>query len=90
MIEPFVKKAWLTSRGEGAQTIVLVPASVGANWWATLVHNKARVWFMNGRTRFSGHKDYYPKDTSLLLYGPKVIAGYEVWRWRDGVQVPKE
>lgn len=93
MIAEFVEKAWWSSQQvpvvERAQTIVLVPASVGSNWWAYSVHNRARVWFMNGRTTFMGHTQCYPKDTALLVYGPSVIPGYEVWRWRNAILVPE-
>lgn len=81
-IEPWVQKAWQESF-LGAKTAVLVPASVGSNWWGTYVHNNAHVLLMNGRVKFVGAKDLYPKDTVVLLYSKACRGGYEFWNWRD-------
>jgi phage N-6-adenine-methyltransferase len=80
-ITPWVDKAWEQSM-MGAQIAMLIPASVGANWWAEWVHNKAHTIFLNGRLCFDG-KNPYPKDCALLLYTPYVWGGYEVWDWRN-------
>ena len=76
-ITPWVKKASETNAHIG----MLVPASVGANWWRDYVHNKAHVLLLNGRITFVGEKDPYPKDCALLLYTPMIKGGYEVWSW---------
>jgi hypothetical protein len=63
---------------------LLIPASVGANWWATHVHNKARVHFLSPRLCFDG-KNPYPKDCALCIYPFEhsfVGVGYECWRWK--------
>ncbi len=71
----------------GSRIAVLVPAAVGANWWAKYVHRRARVLFLNGRVTFVGHKQGYPKDCAVLLYEPPQEPrlaggrGYSVWRW---------
>lgn len=57
----------------------LVPASVGANWFASHVWNRARVIFLQGRLSFDG-KAPYPKDCMLCVYGDG--TGVEVWDWR--------
>lgn len=57
----------------------LVPASVGSNWFADHVFNKARVLFLVGRLSFDG-KAPYPKDCILAVYGEK--PSVELWRWR--------
>lgn len=83
-IEPWVMKA----REEifrGAQTAVLVPASVGSNWWAIWVDGRAHVWFMNGRIRFVGATGPYPKDTAILLFTSVARGGYEIWDWKGDV-----
>ena len=72
-----------SSSGVGVHIAVLIPASVGSNWWRDWVHKKARVLFLNGRITFEGHDQAYPKDCAILLYGPDVTPGYEVWKWRD-------
>ena len=50
-ITPWVKKAELEMMN-GAHTVMLVPAGVGANWWRDFVHDKVRVLFLNGRLCF--------------------------------------
>ena len=76
----------------GASVAMLVPASVGSNWWRDYVHGFARVYFLNGRISFldkhgnsivspkTGKPTPYPKDLALLLYGNE--PGYDVWEWR--------
>ena len=80
-ITPWVQKAWEESL-LGAKVAVLIPASVGSNWWRDWVHEKAHVLFMNGRVKFVGATDMYPKDTALLLYQKSTRGGYEIWDWR--------
>lgn len=80
-IQPWVEKAASESL-QGAQIAMLVPASVGANWWKHHVHNRAHVLLLNGRITFVGAKDPYPKDCALLLYTPFINGGYEVWTWK--------
>ena len=79
-IAPWVRKAWEESL-KGASSAVLIPSSVGANWWKDWVHDKAHVLLLNGRITFVGQEHPYPKDCALLLYTPQVRGGYEVWSW---------
>lgn len=65
---------------KGARILFLVPASVGSNWYAQHVHGKALVLFLNGRLKFVGAKDPYPKDCLLAVYGEQ--PGFEVWKWK--------
>lgn len=80
-IEPWVSKA-ADTRGETTKIMMLVPASVGANWWNFHVHDQAHVIFLNGRITFEGQEDPYPKDCALLLYTPYCYGGYEIWAWK--------
>ena len=80
-IEPWVQRAWYQSR-IGAKTAVLVPAGVGANWWARWVHHKAYVLLLNGRLSFN-NIGFYPKDCVLLLYEQTAKPCYDVWAWRS-------
>jgi phage N-6-adenine-methyltransferase len=68
---------------KGAQIAMLVPASVGSNWWLDWVEPFAYTAFLNGRLTFVGCKDPYPKDCALLLYHPWGFTGFEVWNWRN-------
>lgn len=81
-IRPWVEKAYAESQ-KGAHVAMLVPASVGSNWWADWVHQLSYVTFLNGRITFVGHKSPYPKDLAILLYAPMfgVDGGYGVWDW---------
>lgn len=80
-IEPWVRKASIEA-ANGASTVVLVPASVGSNWWRHYVEPFSYVSYLNGRLTFVGHKTCYPKDLALLLYTPWGFSGHETWRWK--------
>jgi hypothetical protein len=60
---------------------MLVPASVGANWFRDYVHGKAMVLLLNGRLSFDG-KNPFPKDCMLLIYGPGASPVVALWDWR--------
>lgn len=79
---PWVRRcsSWLGCRNSRGRTLLLVPASVGSNWWRDHVHEKAAVHFLNGRVKFVGHSGPYPKDLALCVYGDR--PGYHVWNWR--------
>lgn len=66
---------------DGAKVLVLVPASVGSNWWAEYVHGRASVLFLRPRIKFVGHKQGYPKDLVIVCYGDK--PGYDLWDGRE-------
>lgn len=78
---PWVEKGW-NEIIYGAQTCMLVPASVGSNWWRDFVDRRAHVLFLNPRVTFVGHKTAYPKDIAILLYTSFVFGGYEVFEWK--------
>lgn len=79
-IAPWVKKA-VQEAGKGAQTVMLLPASVGANWFTEYVEPYAYVSYLNPRLVFKGAADPYPKDTMLLFYTPWGFTGHKVWLW---------
>lgn len=64
----------------GVRVLLLVPASVGSNWFRDWVFGRARVYFLNGRLSFDG-KHPYPKDLILCDYGDE--PGFEIWNWRQ-------
>jgi len=84
-LEPWARHAFEQSR-RGTRIAMLVPAGVGANWWRDHVHGKAFVLLLNGRITFVGETMPYPKDCALLLYGPDVAPGYDVWTWPTPAQ----
>ena len=67
----------------GGRIALLVPASVGANWFKHYVDQKAFWLALNGRLAFLPDKPswMYPKDCLLALYAPELSPGYEVWTW---------
>ena len=80
-IESWVRKAWESK----SSIAVLIPASVGANWWRDWVHKKAEVHFLNGRLAFMRDRPkwLYPKDCALLLYQDFIgLDDYNIWNWR--------
>lgn len=81
-ISPWVQKCAEES-AKGAHIAVLVPASVGSNWWRDYVHGQAHVIFLNDRIQFVGAEWVYPKDLALLLFTPFCKGGYEVWKWKQ-------
>lgn len=80
-ITPWVAKANIEAQ-KGAKIAMLLPASVGSNWFAEYVDGKCIVNFLRPRITFVGHNNPYPKDLMLLLYG-KFMAGYRCWNWRE-------
>lgn len=87
-IAPWAAKCALTAsamRKNGGRILFLVPASVGANWFADHVHEKALVLVLTGRLSFDGIAPY-PKDCMLCAFGGEglTMSGFDVWRWRDG------
>lgn len=85
-IEPWAEKCHLEAE-LGAQILLLVPASVGAVWYAKHVHGVARdVYFLSPRLCFDG-KAPYPKDCLLAHFNCKhadtvILTRYDCWRWR--------
>ena len=89
-IEPWVKRAYQECRTRAVRTAVLIPASVGSNWWRDWVDHKCEVLFLNPRLTFVGCEDPYPKDCALLLYRPVVERPYDVWTWKPPSLVARD
>ena len=85
VIGPWAKKCADTANNFTAFTgkiLLLTPASVGSNWFADYVDNRARVYFLRPRLTFEGADDPFPKDLVLSVYGMGFLkTGYECWRW---------
>lgn len=80
-IKPWVEKAACETIQFGVKTAMLLPASVGSNWWSDWVDGIAYVHFLNGRLTFVGQPTCCPKDCALLLYAPFVKGGSNIWAW---------
>ncbi len=73
-------------RADGGRILMLVPASVGSNWFAEFVYPYAHVFFLKGRIPFLPDKPdwLYDKDCILCAYSPKVLGPVTptIWDWR--------
>lgn len=65
---------------KGAKILMLVPASIGSNWFRDHVLGKAMVLGLNPRMSFDGIA-MYPKDLMLCVYAHGV-NGFDQWRWK--------
>lgn len=68
-------------RDRGGWALLLVPASVGTEWWSRHVHGVGYALWLAPRLKFVGCADPYPKDLALVAYGYGV-TGAAPWRWR--------
>lgn len=69
-----------TESAKGARILMLVPASIGSNWFRDHVLGKAMVFGLNPRMSFDG-KNVYPKDLMLCVYAHG-MHGFSQWRWK--------
>jgi len=79
-IVPWLKKA-LTVRNRAGWTLVLAPASVGAEWFAEHVDGKAVVLPLRPRVAFVGQDNPYPRDLAIFAFGFG-LSGFGTWRWK--------
>lgn len=80
-ITPWAEKCWLESQ-KGAKILLLVPASIGTNWFRDFVYGKSEVLALNGRVKFLGpDMPAFPKELILCRYG--FGTGFDVWTWPD-------
>lgn len=87
VIMPWAKKAAEQSEW-GARIALLVPASVGANWFNLYVRPYAYILELTPRLTFVGHKNAYPKDLILAYYSPERLIGRAAWDWKRIKHVP--
>jgi phage N-6-adenine-methyltransferase len=66
--------------GSPSRTLLLIPASVGTNYWAEHIDGKAAVKLLRPRVTFVGKTGPFPKDLALCVYGSP--SGYECWKWK--------
>lgn len=66
----------------GVRIALLVPASVGSNWFKDYVFYKSWTAFLNGRIQFVGHNYAFPKDCSLSIFGGGIV-GNDIWSWKS-------
>jgi len=76
----FAAKACREWYRNGADSALLVLASVGSIWWADSVDRYAHVLFLRPRVTFVGHDQPFMKDLAIVYYG-RLPVGYECWNW---------
>ncbi len=78
----------LEAMHEGAHLMMLVPASVGSNWYRLLVDGRdnVEVLFLNPRISFDGVAPF-PKDCMIVRYGTDAEFRTSVWRWLPATTV---
>jgi hypothetical protein len=80
-IEPWAIKC-ADESALGAKILLLTPASVGANWFSRWVSPNAYVLALNGRLKFVGHTQAYPKDCTLSVFCAG-LRGFDTWNWKQ-------
>ena len=89
-ISKWAKKC-LAVHKRGGKIALLVPASVGSNWYRDYIHQQpgVQVVFLNGRPVFDG-KAGFPKDCMLVLFTGDNLAPFasnifapDVWTWKE-------
>lgn len=81
-ISPWAQKCAETPADPKRGILLLVRASVGANWWSEFVDRRCEVHFLSPRVTFEEHVHAYPADLALCHYNGLGTHGYECWRWR--------
>jgi hypothetical protein len=66
---------------QDSKILLLVPASVGSNWYRDHVHRQADVLFLNGRISFDNNNNF-GKDCMLCVFHAKQTGLIDVWNWR--------
>lgn len=80
-IGPWAKKL-ASVRHRRGWTCMLVPASIGTEWYSQHAHDQVVVLGLSPRIKFVGAADAYPKDLALMVAGFG-MRGFDTWRW-DG------
>lgn len=80
-INVWAQKCAETQLRADSRILLLVPASVGSNWWADFVDQRSDVEFLRPRVKFVGHKQGYPKDLALCVYSGLHSHSYTCVRW---------
>lgn len=69
----------------GAKLLVLLQASVDTEYYRDYILGLSEVRQMQGRLKFIGHKDQFPKALMTVVYEPGRAPAVLHWDWRKGV-----
>jgi phage N-6-adenine-methyltransferase len=81
-IAPWAAKC--AAHAKVSEITMLVPASVGSNWFRDHVAGVADTYLLNGRMSFDG-QNLFPKDCLLAHYSPRATGAIFVWDWKKDV-----
>jgi hypothetical protein len=80
----FAEKAAASLKCEIPPTVLLlVPASVDANWFRDYVHERALVLPLSPRLTFIDQPAPINRPLMLCVYGPNITPGFEPWQWKQ-------
>lgn len=79
-IGPWAEKCVAESRDRRGLILMLTPMS-GAAWFTQTVHGNAYVLALETRLTFVGHKQAFPKDLVLSVFGMG-LRGFDTWSWK--------
>lgn len=80
-ITPWAAKCAEESIKRHGLILLLIPASIGTDYFAQHINGKAFVLGLAPRMTFEGCTDPYPKDLMLCVYGYG-LHGFDTWRWK--------
>lgn len=80
VLEPWIEKCAEFGQ-RGGRVIVLLPASIGTEWFRNS-YRETLVVGIGPRLTFKGCPTTYPKDLMLMIWG--LECGFESWRWDEG------
>jgi phage N-6-adenine-methyltransferase len=66
---PWLKKAYLSALA-GATVVGLLPARVGARYWARYCEKAYEIRFVTGRLKFGNAKNSAPFDSAIVIWKP--------------------
>lgn len=76
-------KPWARKCAESdAPVLLLVPASIGSDWFRLHVQPFSYVLALSPRLKFKGHEQPFPKDLILCCFGFYGFKGFDTWRWK--------
>jgi DNA N-6-adenine-methyltransferase (Dam) len=72
---------WARKATQGGNVNLFVPLS-SSNWARDYCWGVGKIYVLNPRITFKGHKTAYPKDMMLVRYGLAITPTVELWRWK--------
>ena len=71
-ISKWVQKAYESAKQNGATIVCLLPARVDTRWWHDYC-SKGETFFVRGRLKFGGAKNFAPFPSAVVVFRPTVV-----------------